>query len=346
MTNPHISEFRSRANDPRDFVEIRVDSGTDVSDLRIVLYEQGGSFIGTVTLGSVKNTVAGSDVYSFSGWQTADAGAYGLYDVSTGETLQFVSSQTTITAASGPLAGQTSQDVGKHKPSESLQSDDGGNTYYTQSSPNRNSVPCFAPGTVIDTPDGPRPVETLKVGDLVTTRDRGPQSIRWTHSAEYSLDRIHRTGRPVSIAAGALAANVPVRDMIVSPQHRIVVGCPGQLPKTFPEESLAPAKALSLLPGIRHMMSRKSITWVHFAFERHEIVCADGCWTESLLLGPMVLNGLSKDSRDQVINLFAATADTNGGHTALNGPVARPCLTVRDVHQRIAILKNGVGIAA
>jgi len=43
----------------------------------------------------------------------------------------------------------------------------------------RDSVPCFTPGAMILTPQGERPVETLRIGDLVITRDNGPQPIRW-----------------------------------------------------------------------------------------------------------------------------------------------------------------------
>ena len=51
-------------------------------------------------------------------------------------------------------------------------------------------MPCYAPGTMIDTPDGPRAVETLQVGDLVMTLDHGPQSIRWVRSGEVPSEEV------------------------------------------------------------------------------------------------------------------------------------------------------------
>ena len=41
-------------------------------------------------------------------------------------------------------------------------------------------IPCFAPGTLIATPKGEVPVENLRAGDRVITRDNGIQEIRWT----------------------------------------------------------------------------------------------------------------------------------------------------------------------
>lgn len=41
------------------------------------------------------------------------------------------------------------------------------------------TVICFAAGTMIRTARGERPVEKLRVGDLVVTRDNGLQPLAW-----------------------------------------------------------------------------------------------------------------------------------------------------------------------
>ena len=41
------------------------------------------------------------------------------------------------------------------------------------------NIICFMPGTRIATPKGARDIATLRVGDLVVTRDHGLQPIRW-----------------------------------------------------------------------------------------------------------------------------------------------------------------------
>ena len=67
-------------------------------------------------------------------------------------------------------------------------------------------VICFAQGTIIDTNSGPSPVECLAAGDLVETRDHGPQSIRWIGRHELdSLDLArHPELRPFAFGPGRL----------------------------------------------------------------------------------------------------------------------------------------------
>lgn len=161
---------------------------------------------------------------------------------------------------------------------------DSGDGTSSSSEPYSNIV-CYAPGTMVDTPDGPRAVETLRPGNLVDTVDHGPQSIRWVRSSDHPLQDAEVDDKPVLIHASALGAGRPAQDLIVSPQHRILVGGHGQLDDRFKKEALTPAKSLTSLPGIRHMTGKQSITWIHFACDQHEIVTANGCLSESLLLG-------------------------------------------------------------
>ena len=86
-------------------------------------------------------------------------------------------------------------------------------------------TPCFTPGTLIATPRGERLVENLQVGDRVITRDNGIQEIRWFgHNAMGPQDLSHASHlQPVLIRQGALGNGLPERDMMVSPNHRVLV---------------------------------------------------------------------------------------------------------------------------
>ncbi len=191
---------------------------------------------------------------------------------------------------------------------------------------------CYAEGSMIDTPDGPRAVETLRPGDLVLTLVHGAQPIRWVCSGDHPPEEVEVDCRPVLIAAGALGKDLPTHDLIVSPQHRILVGGGGQLIKYFDTEAFAPAKALTKLAGIRHMKGKANIRWIHFACDRHEVITANGCLSESLLLGPMVVNGLTRAERLTLTGIFGPV--TKPG-TVLNGPAALVCLKVSEVRRQI-----------
>lgn len=334
----YISEYDHYGNSP-EFIELAFPAGTDISAYTVAIYGADGHVDHTVSLSSLtlQSTVQGTDVYvidattpGFAGIDMGDSTA--LVD-DTGAIVQFITHTGAVTAVDGPAAGETSTYIGTaNGTTRSLQSDDGGQSYYIQSATNPGTVPCYAPGTMIDTPGGPRAVETLRPRDLVLTLDHGPQPIRWVRRGDHPLDGVEVDGKPVLIAAGALGAGRPAQDLIVSPQHRILVGGGGQLTRYFDTEAFAPAKSLTLLPGIRHMKGRSHITWIHFACERHEVVRANGCLSESLLLGPMVVRGLTRAERRVLSRRFAAP---EGADMALNGPPARPCLTVGEARRQI-----------
>jgi hypothetical protein len=134
---------------------------------------------------------------------------------------------------------------------------------------------CFTPGAMILTPEGERPVESLRAGDLVITRDRGARPVVWA-----GAETVDGTGdaAPVLIRAGTLGNR---RDLLVSPQHRMVVrGWRAELFAGLPEVMVA---AVHLVNG-RTVVRRPcaEVTYVHFMCDRHEIVFAEGAETESL----------------------------------------------------------------
>ena len=171
-------------------------------------------------------------------------------------------------------------------------------------------VPCFTPGTLIDTPSGPVPVEHLAVGDLVKTLDHAPQPIRWIGKVVLSLGQLlaDPSLRPVQLRKGALGHGRPARDMALSPQHRLLVSG-GTLPLLFGEtEVLVAAKDLLDRDGFSQPIPDHGVTYIHFMFDRHEIVFADGLAAESFRPGPMTLPALPDASRDELLRLFPELA--------------------------------------
>ena len=169
----------------------------------------------------------------------------------------------------------------------------------------RGAVPCFTPGTMIVTDRGDRPVEDLAQGDMVLTRDDGFRPLRWIGRREVSEAELLLAPRfqPVQIAAGALGNGLPLRDLRVSPQHRMLLtGMQAEV--LFGEyEVLVPAIHLINDRTIRRM-SQKTVTYLHLLFDQHQIICADGAWTESFQPGDLVLRSMNKEQCEELFALF------------------------------------------
>lgn len=194
--------------------------------------------------------------------------------------------------------------------------DDQGNVIGTATFENiEEIVPCFTPGTLIATPQGARPVETLKEGDKVITRDNGLQEIRWIGAKQLSGLDLARAQhlKPVLIRAGALGNGLPERDMMVSPNHRVLVAGEKTAFYFDEREVLAAAKHLVGMDGIQSV-DVLGTTYIHFMCDRHEVVLSDGAWTESFQPGDYTLGGIGEDQRREILTLFPELATPRGLH--------------------------------
>lgn len=170
-------------------------------------------------------------------------------------------------------------------------------------------IPCFTPGTMISTEFGDRRVESLRPGDRVATRDNGVQTIRWIGRRELSLaDLIVKpTLRPVEITKGALGNALPTRDMKVSPQHRMLIEGPRAEMLFGEAEVLVAATHLTVLEGIEAKLTA-GVTYIHVLFDRHEIICANGAWSESFQPAMRMVNGMDASQRKEIAELFPEIA--------------------------------------
>ncbi len=192
-------------------------------------------------------------------------------------------------------------------------------------------TPCFTPGTLIATAQGERLVEELSVGDVILTRDNGMQEIRWVGSNHMSgrdlTDNPHLC--PILIQKGALGDNLPERDMKVSPNHRMLVASDRTALYFEEREVLVAAKHLINHRDI-HELSTTGTIYIHFMFDNHEVVLANGCWTESFQPGDHSLKGLGNAQRNEILELFPELATSEGIDGYLS---ARRILSRREARQ-------------
>ena len=161
--------------------------------------------------------------------------------------------------------------------------------------------PCFTPGTLISTENGQRPVETLKRGDCVVTRDNGLKRIVWVGRRDFSYHELIETDglQPILIKAHAFGEGRPQRDMLVSPNHRFLI--------SEGEEHLASAQLL-----IDHQRVKRAATlgvsYIHFLCNAHEVILANGAWSESFHPDDAVMKELAPEQRQEILLLFPEVA--------------------------------------
>ncbi len=163
------------------------------------------------------------------------------------------------------------------------------------------AFPCFTAGTLIATIDGQTPVENLQVGDRVLTLDSGFQTVRWI--GQRTVPGVGKMA-PVRIVQGTLGTQ---QDLLVSPQHRMLVsGWQAEL-ISGESEVLVPAKHLvNDLSIVREQVDE--VTYVHVLFDQHEVIWANGSPSESFHPAQVGLGLLEDDTRQELFELFPELA--------------------------------------
>lgn len=179
------------------------------------------------------------------------------------------------------------------------------------SSPDFGGVICFSHDTRILTPNGPRLVQDLVPGDRVSTKDDGPQPIQWIGARHMSGARLYAMPglRPIRISSGALGIDRPHPELLVSPEHRLLVH--GDVARALfnTPEVLVPARDLVNDDTISRDLSVRHVTYVHLLLERHQVIWANGVETESFHPASAALTSLEEADRARLLALHPGLDD-------------------------------------
>lgn len=203
-------------------------------------------------------------------------------------------------------------------------SPDGSDTFVNNGTPTPGTTNiCFTQGTLFDTPTGPQPVERLRPGDLLQTKDNGAQEIRWIWARRRSLAKIQANPalNAIQISKGALGNGLPKRELTVSRHHRLMLASKIAQRMYGKPEVLIAAKDLTGIKGILTAPIKGAITYYHILMSRHEILFAHGAPAESLYLGKEALHSMAPDARAELCQIFGAQW---GAFIAATPPRARP----------------------
>jgi hypothetical protein len=130
---------------------------------------------------------------------------------------------------------------------------------------------CFCADTMIDTPEGEVPVQTLQSGDMVATAHNGPRKVVWVGQGKVLTTRgLRSAATPVIVRKGALADSVPNRDLHVTKGHSLYID--------------------GVLIPVEFLVNHRSILWddraqeveiYHVELESHDVLIANGALAES-----------------------------------------------------------------
>lgn len=191
----------------------------------------------------------------------SDGTTYSLVDTHGGQWTSTISSSVTLSAAAA--AAEKSSNGGTLPSTITLSVNSSGDNYI-----------CYYVGTMIAAPSGEVAVENLRAGDLVLTADGRVLPVRWigvSRVATRFADPLRAL--PIRVAAGALGDNLPVRDLLVSPEHAL-----------FLDGVLVQASALVGFPGItREHDVPEMFNYYHVELETHELLLAEGTPAESFV---------------------------------------------------------------
>ena len=178
------------------------------------------------------------------------------------------------------------------------------------SAPNEQSNPqqqggviCFTPGRRIRTGTGERMIEDLCEGDLVQTKDNGLQPLRWIGQRRMTGARLFAMPklRPIRISDGALGFDRPDGDLLVSPEHRLLVSGAQAQSLFNTTEVLVTARDLVNGSSITIDTRVREVTYIHVLLDQHQILTANGIETESFHPASAALATLDAKDRERLL---------------------------------------------
>jgi hypothetical protein len=201
--------------------------------------------------------------------------------------------------------------------------------------PDVGGVICFTPGTRIATPDGPRAIEDLREGDQVETKDNGAQEIQWIGSRRMTGARLFAMPRlrPIRFRTGALGVERPDQELLVSPEHRMVIK--GRVAQALFNTNEVLVRAKDLINGRNVVVDSqmREVTYVHLLLPAHQVVWANGVETESFHPSNTALATLNQTDRERLLHNhpeFETNPQAYGAHARRNLSESEAAILMHD----------------
>lgn len=152
----------------------------------------------------------------------------------------------------------------------------------------QGAVMCFAPDVRLRGMRGDIIAGALAAGDILLTRDNGLREVLWVGRREISPARLYAEPelRPIRLPQNLFGQGQPHPDLLVSPDHRILIQTPQARALWGEDEVLLRAADLVGPQGARVDHSPRGVTYIHILMAQHEVVYANGIAVDSFLPDP------------------------------------------------------------
>jgi Hint domain len=192
---------------------------------------------------------------------------------------------------------------------------------------------------LITTPNGPRKIEELSVGNLVTTIDGSARPIQFVSVNSYKKSDPTRAwvpdARPVLVRKSAISENVPNRDLYLTQYHSLYLD--GVL---IPVGDLINGSTIVVDPA-EHL---SELDYFHIKLESHDVVLAEGAPCETLL----TVNENAKNFADYYRAYgfpmeeqpYAPIHSFNGGRSEIGSRLRSALSIVKDVRRPLDIVRD------
>ena len=248
--------------DPSSTNAIAFEAG-EVLDIAPTDFTVTGQFLPIIQNFGSTDQIVISNV-SDTPYGSIDGATPGSYDATTGTTT------VSLTDAGSQVATLTF--MGDYQDTTFFTAVSGGNIEVDE-------VACYCAGTHILTSSGEKPVEELKIGELLVTFNGAMRPIKWIGRRSYGGRFV--MGRkdilPICFKAGSLADNVPGRDLWISPHHAMC----------FEDEAQGRLliEAKDLVNGVSIVQAEHvdEVAYFHIELETHDVIIAEGALSETFV---------------------------------------------------------------
>jgi len=182
----------------------------------------------------------------------------------------------------------------------------------------------IAEGAQLRTPCGLRRIEVVRPGDLIVTR-RGLQPVQMVWKRRITREQIETfpTLAPIRLKPRAIGPMMPQRDLLVAPDHRLLI--PGFRLAGVEDSHLVLTEARKLAgssDAIYADTTVESVTYFQLVFETHQVLTANGLPVESFLPDAAAIEALGGEQREALEERFPGLVARGEGQQPAAFPIA------------------------